>query len=1238
AGVTFNFQLSNPPQAGSTASLTVNVGGTEYTVAVDAAGQGTLFIDTQDSDVYQDASSLTATVTGITGGNFEATDVTGGSATVTVADTLDTVTATLSVNSNSATEGDEIAYTVTLTGPDGMDLSQHGGLSFTLANGEKVTIANGEISGTSAPVDTSGQTNIDNSIKNVVGNEEYEELITAGNTSVSVNHAPVSTSANAEGLEDSSGIEVKLSATDADGSVQSFIINSLPENGTLYLGDQVVTEGMEISADGKGELTLTFVPTKDWSGDTSFDYQAVDNAGAQSDNTSLNIKVQPVTDVPKVTVELGEPEGYNQKVNISNINLEGKSFTITAVKDGSEGTLAHVGFEKEGDVNGFGVGGKASNNNGDAREIDSSEKIVIEFKEPVTDLAVKFSWLATNEYAKYTVYDTAGNVIGSEIVRGINDKIHPNLNISDKFPGQLIGRIEFTSAAKDDVYVDSQGNEQVIAHNNSDYVVHEVTYTVPDTKTYPLDITATPTDIDGSEEITSIIVKVPDGVELSHGTLIETRDGISSWELSLTSSQGYTVSQGENGAITISGVTITAGANDEFEVTVTATAQDGAADEKSASVTISGSAESDGEGATPDITGLGIEGGDLVLDESHLASGTQADAESLTQSGSFEVAASQGVKSLTIGGQVVINDGVFNATTITSPLGNTLTITGYDSETGVIEYSYTLNKSNDHAQGEDDALFEEFDVQLEQSGGGSANASLSVRIDDDAPTLTFTNAVSASSVINGFWSAETGADTLPGLEMIKQIALDGVTVGNGAVVEDSLLFSESNVDGVYQGSFSYNADEGGVKDITFTLTLNEDGSYQIELSAVPVTISITPDEMYDGVEAGSPVEIYYFKNADDEITAQLSVAPEGQIRTLYGMNNESFTAKTVGSLVKPSNDGIGIHNNHLQSTYSKKEGLTTESLIFNPTNGASAISLGFKETGEPAFGVVSRDVLYLTVTGTNGSTQTIMLDSDYGDFMVGADGSLTKIEDSSTGGPLAGYTVDNPFDAGEAIDHLQVTAGFYYDSKNQLCTTKVKIDFGFSTELEQTLPLPVEMDFTATVTDADGDTTNSSFTAGMQASGPIEGTDGDDAITGTEGSDELSGAAGNDQLSGGAGSDWLAGGLGDDIIDLGAGDGAMDIVYWSAEEAQPEQSQSDTVTSFELGTDKLDLSDFLTDDEQNDLGAHLSAVGDGDNTVVKVTSDSGAELNITLDGVGYDADILSQILVDELVSKLPDNG
>ncbi|WP_344962033.1 immunoglobulin-like domain-containing protein [Oceanisphaera sediminis] len=1197
AGMAFTVTLSNQ------ATLFFAAGATEA-VSTPFAIQG--------DDVYQDGETFSVSVSDAGAHNFEQLDI-SDSATVTVNDTDTPVTAVLSVSSASVTEGDSISYTVTLTGPAGMDLSQHGGLTFTLANGETVTITDGEISGSSASVDTSGQTQIDNAIKNVVGDEKYEELITAGNTSVNVNHSPVATSANAQGLEDSAGIEIKLSATDAGGSVKSFIINTLPENGTLFLGEEVVTSGMEISADDEGELTLTFVPTKDWSGDTSFNYQAVDNAGVASAEASLNIKVQPVTDVPQVTVELGEPVSQTQSINIGNVKETGLGFTVTAYNLNGGKDQISTYLKSNGTVEGFGVANNGGS--GAATEIGQkdgkSEMLAIDFDVPVTELTAQFSWLSSSEYAKYELKDSNGKVIGSGIVKGTNDTIEAPFTVTGNNDA-LISRIEFTAPNA------AQGGS-----NNSDYLIHKVSYTTA--KIYSLEITATPTDSDFSEEITSIIVKVPGGAELSHGNKSETADadGLFSWTLPLENSDGYTVVIDEaTGKVTIEGVSVLTGSSKALELTVIATAQDGAADEQSTSMTISGSAESGGEGAVPTIAGLGIEGGDLVLDESHLASGTQTDTQSLTQSGSFKVAASQGIKSLTIAGKAVISDGVFNETTITSPLGNTLTMTGYDPETGDVTYSYTLDQSNTHAPDED-ALFDEFAVQLEQNGGGSASGSLSIRIEDDEPTVSFANAVTASSVINGFWSAEAGADTLPGLEMIQQIVLDGVTVAGKAA--GNLQLSESNVAGVYPGSFSYGNAEGlgGVKEVIFTLTLNEDGSYQIALSAEPVQISITPENFDKAVKASGPTDTYEISYKDvstsGTVKALVSVAEEDQTLTLHGMNNTRFTANTTGSSVNASKDGIGIGNNIINSYHSKKTGLTSESLIYNPAEAASAINLSFKGKGDPGFGQgKSTDVLYLTVTGTNGSTQTIMLDSRYGDYVVDADG-FKEIEGGYVGGALDGYTVNNPFGAGEAIDQLEVTAGFY-DDNGEIGTTNVKVNFGFSIEQEQALPLPVEMDFTVTATDADGDTTEAAFTAGMQASGSIEGTDRDDAITGTEG------------------SDWLAGGLGDDIIDLGADDGAEDILYWSAEEAQSGQSQSDTVKGFELNEDKLDLSDFLTDKEQEDLGNYLSVDGDENATTVSMSSDNGASLNITLDGVAYEQDILSQILVDELVGKLPDNG
>ncbi|TLP54437.1 type I secretion C-terminal target domain-containing protein, partial [Pseudomonas mosselii] len=139
ATVTFNFQLSNPPQTGSPATLSVNVGGTNYTVNIDATGKGTLAVPNPNGeDVYTDASTLTAIVTSINGGNFEATSVTGATATATIADTIDTTT--LSISGTSAVaEGNNATYTLSLTNPAKTDVTVKLVYSGTATNGSDYT-------------------------------------------------------------------------------------------------------------------------------------------------------------------------------------------------------------------------------------------------------------------------------------------------------------------------------------------------------------------------------------------------------------------------------------------------------------------------------------------------------------------------------------------------------------------------------------------------------------------------------------------------------------------------------------------------------------------------------------------------------------------------------------------------------------------------------------------------------------------------------------------------------------------------------------------------------------------------------------------------------------------------------------------------------------------------------------------------------------------------------------------
>jgi len=166
-----------------------------------------------------------------------------------------------------------------------------------------------------------------------------------------VNDAPETNNTSATGNEDQP-VAVSLSGTDPDGTVQSFTITSLPENGVLKDGNgNVLKIGDTVLATGNG-ATVYFTPNADWNGETNFNYASKDNEGL-SDETpaTANIKVNPVNDAP----ETDNTSATGQEDSAINIVLSGSdpdgtvtSFTIKdlpangVLKDGN-GNVLKVG-------------------------------------------------------------------------------------------------------------------------------------------------------------------------------------------------------------------------------------------------------------------------------------------------------------------------------------------------------------------------------------------------------------------------------------------------------------------------------------------------------------------------------------------------------------------------------------------------------------------------------------------------------------------------------------------------------------------------------------------------------------------------------------------------------------------------------------------------------------------------------------------------------------------------------
>ncbi|WP_219314718.1 immunoglobulin-like domain-containing protein [Aeromonas veronii] len=135
--ITYTATLTNKAQG----DVTVTLDNGKTITILDGATTGSVEVTVgADEDVYLDASSVSASITTATGGNFESLVVDKTAAVTQITDTVDTTTATLTATP-SVTEGGIITYTVTLSHP------AQGAVSVTLSNGQVITVADGQSSG-----------------------------------------------------------------------------------------------------------------------------------------------------------------------------------------------------------------------------------------------------------------------------------------------------------------------------------------------------------------------------------------------------------------------------------------------------------------------------------------------------------------------------------------------------------------------------------------------------------------------------------------------------------------------------------------------------------------------------------------------------------------------------------------------------------------------------------------------------------------------------------------------------------------------------------------------------------------------------------------------------------------------------------------------------------------------------------------------------------------------------------
>ena len=305
--ITYTATLTNA--AGSPVTVTLSNGAT---ITIEAGKTtGTVTVDAPKDDVYKDAGTVEATITGATGGDFENLVTNTTPAVTTVNDTIDTSTVSLTATANVA-EGETVVYTATVTAP-----VTGSPVVVTLSNGQTITIAVGETSGTvnfvapNSPL--AGGSSLSVTIDGATGGN-YEKLVTDGK------------SADTTVTDTTDTTNLNLTATDSVAEGGSIVYTATLTNPAGTPVTVTLSNGAVITIDaGKTTGTVTVPAPAD---DVYKDAGKVE--ATISTATGGNFENLVPSTVPAVTNVTDTIDTTTVKLTASESAAEGGTVTYTA--------------------------------------------------------------------------------------------------------------------------------------------------------------------------------------------------------------------------------------------------------------------------------------------------------------------------------------------------------------------------------------------------------------------------------------------------------------------------------------------------------------------------------------------------------------------------------------------------------------------------------------------------------------------------------------------------------------------------------------------------------------------------------------------------------------------------------------------------------------------------------------------------------------------------------------------
>ncbi|MGD9479330.1 DUF5801 repeats-in-toxin domain-containing protein [Shinella sp. G-2] len=306
--------------------------------------------------------------------------------------------------------------------------------------------------------------------------------------------------------------------------------------------------------------------------------------------------------------------------------------------------------------------------------------------------------------------------------------------------------------------------------------------------------------------------------------------------------------------------------------------------------------------------------GSALVDEAGLANGTDPDGAQdptlrATTTGTFRISDPDGlddIASLTINGQTISIGGLVGSS-IAGTLG-TLTITAYDTTTGVVSYGYTLTSPFTSAGPNSPSTEQDkdiFSLTVTDQDGLNASATLNVDVTDDGPRIVSVSANTATKVTLDEGDTNAG---VAGTSTPTTLVPNGYTAGDDLDVagQGYIARATSGAAALINVSALTGADGPNTGDgISYKLSVVAGGASGVKLTdGTDVTLVKVSDTLVLGVVNGTTAAFAISMDADTGV-----VTVEQYLSLQHGdiANYDEPTSLTNGALsvIATVTDGDG---------------------------------------------------------------------------------------------------------------------------------------------------------------------------------------------------------------------------------------------------------------------------------------------------------------------------------------------